>query len=768
MANPNPEVYGTSETWSKCTIFYTVGDGDPETKTIAPRINVWDSTSIDRRKGTLSRAITAGKLTAGIPIDPTICPCGQDPSVSCFGKIAMFTNHSDNDANKIPDKIVTYTDSVNWFFSEIWAYLPEGRAFKSQLTDRESNLCRWSPNGDLTTPTNQNRYVTPFVYYQLKSIFANIYVETITGYDNYGRPITATVSLEGWKNNYPTRKIISAVLNLKGVTSQTGGTMAYTSGNLDSELSVGVSLLNDIDGIVDYYTYYVDRQQYFRLFGGLSANAFNTTDTYYMLGYDMFENAEVKSSFISGVTDGGWNVWQEVPYSEANYEKILKMAACFGIPFSPTLKESFAAEFTDNDLYLPVIDENGIAHGEYTHGLRNVANPLYDLDGVRDINYNPAQKTDPNTYSNQTYFNPIINLASATKRYVLTAANVEQLMKDLWTVSDSLVHTNPNEPYKDYTSIALDNFLVNSPIQCIVSLDKYPINNIPTGTQAEHIPLGKTTVPNGAIGKPLTRTTMEFNFSSVDIFPRFGGCFLDYEPYTHYELYVPFCGTTEINASDILGHKLSVIEIVDFTTGTITAYIMADNLAINTVSGNCAITIPLSGTDTTMVNSEINNALITAKSTQLQSKTTGKVGGLIGNLPRTIVRTLSAPLDVYTSAVQDKWNTELADYNLHHIETPMHLISSASPVGMWSLEMTCRLMCYYPTGDVINDSKPPSLIADKIAEFGNMQGFATVDTGKVNEYHGFTMGTLRTESISCTESERQRLKTLFATGVILP
>lgn len=382
MPLPNPEVYGTQETWAKCSVFYTVSDGDPETKTIAPRINVWDSTSSDRRKGTLSRAINAGKITAGVPIDPTICPCGQDPTISCFGKIAMFTNHSDNDANKIPDKVLTYETPINWFFSEIWNYYPGGRAFKPQLADRNSDLCRWSPNGNLTDLYNQNRYVTPFVYYQLKSIFANVYVDTITGYDTYGRPDIAQMTLEEWKNNYPARKINSAVLRLKGVTSQTGGTITYTSGNLDPQLSVGVSLLNDVDAIVDYYTYYVDRQQDVRIFGELYANAFNTTDTFYMLAYDMFENADVKSVFISGTTEGGWNVWQEIPYSETNYEKILQMAACFGIPFSPTSKSQFAAEFTDNDLYLPVIDDNLIMHGEYTHGVDNQNNELYNCNSI--------------------------------------------------------------------------------------------------------------------------------------------------------------------------------------------------------------------------------------------------------------------------------------------------------------------------------------------------------------------------------------------------
>lgn len=385
MPLPNPEVYGSQETWSKCATFYFIGEGNPDTKTIAPQINVWDSESLPRRKGTLSRAITAGKAEAGVPIDPTICPCGQDPEVSCFGKIGMFKNHSNTDDNKVPDKVISYENPVNWFFSEIWNYGIEGRGFTPQLTNRNSKLQRWAPDGNLSDYTNNNRYVTPFVYYQLKSIFGNIVVNTITGYDNMGRPYGAVMSLEDWKNNHPERKVMSCALRLKGVNSYTGGTIDYLASNLDPELSVGVSLLNDVDGITDYFTYYADRVQEIRLFSDLYSNAYNTGDTYYMLGYDMFENVEVKSVFEAGQTQGGWRVWQEVPYSEANYEKIMKMAACFGIPFSPTSKSRFDEDFIDNDLYLPIIGSDGATHGEYTHGAENIQNQLYNLNSIFDF-----------------------------------------------------------------------------------------------------------------------------------------------------------------------------------------------------------------------------------------------------------------------------------------------------------------------------------------------------------------------------------------------
>ena len=765
MSLPNPEVYGTSDTWTKCAIFYAVGNGDPETKTIAPCINVWDSESHPHRKGTLSRAITAGKLTAGVPIDPTICPCGQDPLVSCFGKIALFKNHSDTDANKIPDKVISYNSPVNWFFSEIAKY--GGRGYTPQLTDRNSTLCRWSPNGLLSDDNNQNRYVAPFVYYQLKSIFANIVVTTISGYDNFDRPITATVSLEGWKNNYPTRKIISAVLKLKGVSSQTGGNITYSGQNIGDNLSVGVSLLNDIDGITDYFTYYVDRQQDVRLFGNLYANAFNTTDTYYMLGYDMFENAEVKSAFISGVTDGGWNVWQEVPYSENNYELILKMAACFGIPFSPTNKETFAAEFTDNDLYLPVIDENGIAHGEYTHGSRNVANPLYDMDGIRDINYDPSQNVDPNTYSSQTYFNQVLNLASMTRRYVLDGAAVEQLGRDLWQISDDLAHVDPADTFKNYEDLIVDNFLTNNPIDCIISLDKYPILNIPTGTQKEPIKYGKVT--GAAQGRPFNTTSYFFNFEGVRIFPKFGKSFLDYEPYTHYELYVPFCDTIQIDPGDVIDRILSVIMCIDFSTGTVTAYVMADNLCINTLNGSCSINIPVTGTDGVTLNSQINNGIINTKKAQgnlflggfLNMFTIGGIGKLALD-----------PTSKANQIMQGSLDKAQAVYDLKHTEVPMHTIGSASPVGSWSLELTCRLMIYYPEGEAIDSSGGVSSTSPKLAdltEYGHTTGFACVMNGKVSDFHGLTVGNIDTSSISeATEEERSMIKNMFSQGVWLP
>lgn len=762
MANPNPEVYGTPDTWAKCGVFYAVGDGDPTTKTIAPKICVWDSTTSVTRKGSLSRALNAGKVEAGVPIDATICPCGQDSAVSCFGKIGLFTNHSDTDANKIPDKIISYENPVNWYFSEISRFYPNARDFTPQLTNRDSDICRWSPNGVLTNSNNQNRYVTPFVYYQLKSIFANIVVNTITGYDNEGRPYTASVSLDEWKNNYTNRKINLGILQLKGITSHTGETIQYTTPNLDPYLSVGVSLLNDVDGITDYYTYYTDRRQEVRLFGDLYSNAYNTGDTYYMLAYDMFEGVEVKSVFEAGQTEGGWRVWQEIPYSEANYEAIMKMAACFGVPFSPTSKTQFVKEFTDNDLYLPVIDEDGIAHGEYTHGLRNVANPLYDMDGVRDIDYNPSQKVDPNTYSNTTGFNTVTTNAALTKRYVLDAANVEKLADDLWTICSQLSSTD----FEHFEGKLKDEFLTQNPIDCIISLQRFPFQIPGLGTKAP-IRLGKS--EGSAQGYATYFIFNTILFSGKQIWPRFGNCFLDYEPYTSYEIYVPFCGTRKLRAEDLIGHTVNVHMQIDLITGSCTAYIMADQLVIETLNGSCAVDQQLSGAQTATMNANIFNGILAQKQTdKIEGFNIAKTW-----LPGNWVSDLMDPMGNAMRMSNAKYEAQKANYDITHVQVPPHKIGAASPLLSWYQEFDARIIIYYPEGDVINSAIPPTLNEGALATFGHLKGFGTVSPGTVSQFRGdvskswYLQGDIIADGIPCTDSERKRIKSMFAAGVYI-
>lgn len=779
MANPNPEVWGAPDTWVNQNIMYTPNS--------YPAIKAEKAKVASFRN--LYNGIEQDKFEFGVePIDITICPVGQDPTASCFGKMYIVGVNSIPSTDVLsPEVIKEFESPINWCFTENGPGT-QGWSIRNYViscyTGAASNS-RWLPNtGTINTNANRNTGVSPFVYYQLKTLLLSVKVLLIDGYSDsyYGNmPYSQTgvwVSLADWKNNYPTKKAFRVKFDINSVYNGDLNNITYqnTSSNMPNFCTVSVALLdglklikNDDTIFYDYATFQIEaKSQSFELVNAChgSNDAFAR---YLFMSVDKFENSTIRSTKGTS-NDYVYCIWQEVPYTEKNYETIMKMVACFGVPFTDTNKLTFKLDFTDTELCLPIIDENGITHGEYTRGTANTTNDIYNADSVRDKNYDPSKPpvpVDTNTYSSQTYFNPVLNLASMTHRYVLDGAAVEQLGRDLWKISDDLAHVDPADTFKNYEDLLIDNFLTNNPIDCIISLDKYPIMNIPTGTQAEPIKYGKVT--GAALGKPFYTTSYFFNFEGVSIFPKFGKSFLDYEPYTHYELYVPFCDTIQIDPGDIIDRILSVIMCIDFSTGTVTAYVMADNLCINTLNGSCSINIPVTGTDGVTLNSQINNGIINTKRAQ------GNLflGGFLNMFTISGIGKLALdPTSKANQIMQGSLDKAQAVYDLKHTEVPMHTIGSASPVGSWSLELTCRLMIYYPEGEAIDSSGGVSSTSPKLAdltEYGHTTGFACVMNGKVSDFHGLTVGNIDTSSIpEATEEERSMIKTLFSQGVWLP
>ena len=381
MPYANQSIWGAPNTWAPAAVFYAVGDGDSSKKTQKPRIAVFDSSSADNRKGSLIRGIGAGKIPNGnAPIDSSICPCKQDSSISCFGKIALFTNKKNAENNKIPDVVVERTDPSEWFLYETVDY--DG-GFRNHLCNRDNGKEKWSPNFDGSGYSNNNLYIAPLVYWQLKSILVTVEVDIITNY-NSGNPTVQTVSLKQWKTNYSTSKICRVRMVFCGVTNYAESTdeVTYSTNRyMDWQHSMGVSLMDEVYGVIDYATFQGDRKQWFELIGTNIGNYYDTASTYYMTGWDRFQNAELKT-YTTQSTENGWCLWMEIPYSEYNYEQIMKMVACFGLPFTDTSTTIFNINYLHDDLYLPIIEGDGTTKGRYTHGAANADNFIYHLKSI--------------------------------------------------------------------------------------------------------------------------------------------------------------------------------------------------------------------------------------------------------------------------------------------------------------------------------------------------------------------------------------------------
>lgn len=447
-------------------------------------------------------------------------------------------------------------------------------------------------------------------------------------------------------------------------------------------------------------------------------------------------------------------------------EWLLRCVASLGLFFA--IDEFTAQNGTlDNPkMYCGTIDGDGLTHGDYTQGAANREQSQYNWTSTaQESTYDPTKNIDPNIYNNTTVFNYIGGLSSMLKRYVLNGRGVESLGRDLFKIGDDIVAGESG--YVDYDNIILNNFLTNNPIDAIVSLKKYPVKNIPhTGTTPERLKLGKVEI--NTTGFVMPYTSFMYLFKPIPVYPRFGNSFLDYAPYTTYDLYIPFCGTVQLDPNDIVGHNIDVQLLIDYTTGSCDAYVSVDNLVIETLSGNVAIDIPVTGTESATVDSQLTHGILSSKSATAERKLSPIMGGMKTAGGAVAGARLAGPggaaggagvglISAAKSGFDSKIASTAADYELTHTQTPLRVLSACSPVGGWAIDFNCRLIITYPTGKVISTSNPPSLIKSELEKYGHINGFATIDNATMRKYHGglVVANTIDLTGISATEAEKE-------------
>ena len=97
--------------------------------------------------------------------------------------------------------------------------------------------------------------------------------------------------------------------------------------------------------------------------------------------------------------------------------------------------------------------------------------------------------------------------------------------------------------------------------------------------------------------------------------------YLDYEPYTHYEIYITFVGWIKVEANKIINKRLLVYYAMDLTTGLATAYLYSYTDKVVIWSGTCQIGLKI---DLTATN-QLENIR------QKQSNDTNMILGLISS-----------------------------------------------------------------------------------------------------------------------------------------
>lgn len=147
------------------------------------------------------------------------------------------------------------------------------------------------------------------------------------------------------------------------------------------------------------------------------------------------------------------------------------------------------------------------------------------------------------------------------------------------------------------------------PMDAILGLSIVPVE-VPNG--------GTVTVKVGNIstGVSMTRAASQYvtvDCGSVLVRESFGG-YLDYDPYTKIDLYLPYIGTHALSADEVMGKNIHVIYHVDILSGGCIAEIAADGEVLYNFIGQCSASIPVSGADMTQVINGIISASVSVGS----------------------------------------------------------------------------------------------------------------------------------------------------------
>lgn len=129
-------------------------------------------------------------------------------------------------------------------------------------------------------------------------------------------------------------------------------------------------------------------------------------------------------------------------------------------------------------------------------------------------------------------------------------------------------------------------------------------------------------VPDGgvrpiAVGNLLTDVNMnvasqqyiELQCGTLNV-NEFWSSYLDYDPYTKAEIYLPYCGVHQLSVDDVMNKTIEVRYHIDILSGSCCAYVKCGDSVLYQFVGQCSSSIPIaSGDFSEIVNSALNAAL---------------------------------------------------------------------------------------------------------------------------------------------------------------
>lgn len=360
--------------------------------------------------------------------------------------------------------------------------------------------------------------------------------------------------------------------------------------------------------------------------------------------------------------------------------------------------------------------------------------PVFFDDRVESTNVDepgvPDNPTDPdnpgsgdNTVDPMDVEIPSISPVSAvTTQYAATAQEIGKLID--WLMTDDFL-TNISKFFSE-------------PTEYLIGCKYYPFD------LSLHSPLGVGTVGTYRVGNmntPLDVTAApiysDFNRKlgecSFLVEPYYGN-FLDYSPYTKYDLYLPYIGYRTVNPNDIVNRTLKVAYYTDLTEGRVLAQVWADTTMLESYEGQLAYDIPLSSSD---------GRERAVKTMQIATSAAGTIGGAaFGGATGGVAGAVGGALSAAPSLINQ--------------------VSALAPQIDKGGAVSSDINGFNPQDVYLIMTRP---IMAQPQNFGQVQGYAASYGGKVSEFSGYLQCREILGGTGATAAENDMINELLRGGI---
>lgn len=413
-----------------------------------------------------------------------------------------------------------------------------------------------------------------------------------------------------------------------------------------------------------------------------------------------FNLIDIDNLNLTGITSNQEKFISMVPYLVIDDDKgngykmackyaLMHEYAFYGMPFTTSNSSAINSVWDSSceDIYIPLFDENMMTTGDYVTLKKAYEQYLpqtvwTDLFNEQSIyNYDPEFQPEPPA-PDEGDSGDLYNIGTrrffwnSLNVYLLSVANYDQFIQKL----NALNMTDPdNETWQlQFKGLNPSDYIVGA----YVSFVKPPKNTAAT------IMLGPVDMQQTEYTyKDTDSNAGFFSFGTKEILPKFND-FRDYAPYTMIEVYLPLCGTVEIDTAYFMGCSMKIDYYYDIYTMSCVACIYrvkeGQELLYKTVNGTIGAQIPMLSANMGAYQNQIKSIENALKQNELKlmTSTAALAAGVVAAPMTSGASLIAAGTAAFSGAAglaQSVQKQSELEYQIEHLQPSISVTGAADP-----------------------------------------------------------------------------------------